>query len=89
METEHAVTSEGQQVQFVVATEDEDGQEGTQTIVLGKNFLLSDMMIGILFENFLTYCEKKLFEFLAECQEFAIFFEFTKFIITVKGQKCF
>ena len=38
METEHAVTSEGQQVQFVVATEDEDGQEGTQTIVLGKNF---------------------------------------------------
>ena len=38
METEHAVTSEGQQVQFVVATEDEDGQEGTQTIVLGKTF---------------------------------------------------
>ena len=38
METEHAVTSEGQQVQFVVATEDEDGQEGTQTIVLGKIF---------------------------------------------------
>ena len=38
MESEHAVTSEGQQVQFVVATEDEDGQEGTQTIVLGKTF---------------------------------------------------
>ena len=38
METEHAVTSEGQQVQFVVATEDEDGNEGSQTIVLGKNF---------------------------------------------------
>lgn len=37
METEHAVTSEGQQVQFVVATEDEDGQEGTQTIVLGSD----------------------------------------------------
>ena len=40
METEHAVNSEGQQVQFVVATEgDEVDQEGTQTIVLGKIYL--------------------------------------------------
>ena len=46
METEHAVNSEGQQVQFVVATEgDEVDQEGTQTIVLGKIYLNFDFSL--------------------------------------------
>ena len=46
METEHAVNSEGQQVQFVVATEgDEVDQEGTQTIVLGKIYSSFDFSL--------------------------------------------
>ena len=99
METEHAITSEGQQVQFVVATEDEDGNEGSQTIVLGKIFLLSDKIIGILFpklfwpnlwEEIVLMIEKKNFEFQAEGREFAKFLRSLKqFIQAVKGQNNF
>merc|ERR1719323_1378239 len=60
METEHAVNSEGQQVQFVVATEgDEVDQEGTQTIVLGSDAAASlvdsngqDMIVVIQSDDF-------------------------------------
>merc|ERR1712223_1668072 len=60
METEHAVNSDGQQVQFVVATEgDEVDQEGTQTIVLGSDAAASlvdsngqDMIVVIQSDDF-------------------------------------
>ena len=60
METEHAVNSEGQQVQFVVATEGDDvDQEGTQTIVLGSDAAASlvdsngqDMIVVIQSDDF-------------------------------------
>lgn len=60
METQHAINSEGQQVQFVMATEgDEDGQEGTQTIVLGSDAAASlvdsngqDMIVVIQSDDF-------------------------------------
>jgi len=59
IETEHAINTEGQQVQFVVATEDEDGQEGTQTIVLGSDAAASlvdsngqDMIVVIQSDDF-------------------------------------
>ena len=100
METEHAITSEGQQVQFVVATEDEDGNEGSQTIVLGKIFLLSDKIIGILFpklfwptalwEEIVLVIEIIFFEFQAEGREFANFLRsLEQFLLTVNSQTNF